>query len=227
MSDRRPRLLDTYCKAGGASMGYHLAGFDVVGVDIDPQPHYPFEFMQADALDVLADLDFMSGFDAVAGSPPCQAYTDLAARTGKTYPDLLAATRERMQATGLPYVIENVEGAPLRAPLWLCGTEFGLKAVTREGTVRWLRRHRGFETNFFVMGAGGCNCAGKRIGGVYGVGGGGPQTRGHKFRLAEGREAMGIDWMTQAELSQAIPPAYTLHIGEQLLSHIESGRAAA
>lgn len=204
----RPRLLDLFCGAGGAGMGYHRAGFDVVGVDIKPQPRYPFEFHQADAMTFPLD-----GFDAVHASPPCQAHSTLRHRTRREYPNLIPETRERLVSSGLPYVIENVESAPLRNPLTLCGTEFGLQV---EG--RWLRRHRLLESNVFLPGAGGCNCSGRRIGGVYGTGGGGPMTRGWKFRPDQARVAMGIDWMSTAELAQAIPPAYTEHVGGFLLA---------
>jgi DNA (cytosine-5)-methyltransferase 1 len=208
----RPRLLDLFCGAGGAGMGYHLAGFDVVGVDVEPQPRYPFRFVQGDALDVLAGWDLMPPFDAVHASPPCRDHSTLSFIHGKVGTGyLLEATRRALVRTGLPYVIENVPGAPLLDPLWLCGSEFGLL----DGG-RWLKRHRGFESNVLLMGAGGCNCAGRPIGGVYG---GGPQTTGGRFKFdaAGRRRVMGIDWMTRDEMAQAIPPAYTQFIGEQLM----------
>jgi DNA (cytosine-5)-methyltransferase 1 len=208
----RPMLLDLFCGAGGAAMGYHQAGFDVVGVDIKPQPRYPFEFIQDDALDVLTARSLPC--NAIHASPPCQAYSSLRHRTGGTYPDLVEPTRDLLRATGLPYVIENVPGAPLVEPLWLCGSEFGLV----DGG-RWLKRHRGFESNVTLMGAGGCNCAGRPIGGVYGTGTQDGRTR-FKFGVAGRRRVMGIDWMTTAELALAIPPAYTRFIGEQLLAHL-------
>jgi DNA (cytosine-5)-methyltransferase 1 len=214
----KPRLLDLFSGAGGAATGYHQAGFDVTGVDLHPQPNYPFTFHQRDALAYLAEHGHE--YDAVHASPPCQAYSDLHHRTGRGYPDLLALTRDALIANGRPYVIENVEGAPLHNPLWLCGTEFVLKATTRDGIVRWLRRHRGFETSFFVMGAGGCHCTGKPIGGVYGTGGGGHMTRGYKFHPDEARQAMQITWMTRREIAQAIPPACTHHIGLTLIASL-------
>ncbi len=217
----RPRLLDLYCKAGGASTGYHRAGFEVVGVDKEPQPNYPFEFIQADALDVLADRTFLSRFDAIAASPPCKSENPLRHLWDVDHPDLLTPTLELLADVTIPWAIENVAGSKkLPDALILCGTEFGLKARCRDGQVRWLRRHRRFKTNFLVMGAGGCHCSGRLIGGVYGTGGGGPMTRGYKFHTPEGREAMGIDWMTWPELSQAIPPAYTEHIGRALIEHL-------
>jgi DNA (cytosine-5)-methyltransferase 1 len=139
---------------------------------------------------------------------------------------MLAHTRERLAATGRPYVIENVSGAPMPGALTLCGTEFGLQTATRHGGQRWLKRHRLFESNVPLWGAGGCYCAGKPIGGVYGNGGGGAMTRGYKLNLAESRDAMGCHWMNRAEVSQAIPPAYTEHIGAQLLAHLEATDAA-
>jgi DNA (cytosine-5)-methyltransferase 1 len=219
-------MIDLFCKAGGASVGYHRAGFEVVGVDIEPQPHYPFEFIQADALDVLADREFLADFDAVAGSPPCQSESDLRHRwPGNEYPDLLTPTLSLLEDVRIPWVVENVASTrKLPGSLVLCGTEFGLKARCRDGTVRWLRRHRRFGASFFIMGAGGCHCARRPIGGVYGTGGGGQMNRGYKFHAPEGRQAMGIDWMTWPELSQAIPPAFTEHIGSALLAHLEVTR---
>jgi DNA (cytosine-5)-methyltransferase 1 len=143
----RPRILDLFCGAGGAGMGYSRAGFEVVGVDIEPQPRYQFEFIQADALEVLApwhddDGSFRSPwvqrFDAIHASPPCQAYTPLNAYNHKAYPDLVFDTRVLLEQTGLPYVIENVTQAPLIDPTTLCGTMFGLR----------LYRHKAFEASF-------------------------------------------------------------------------------
>jgi DNA (cytosine-5)-methyltransferase 1 len=201
-------------------MGYHLAGFDVVGVDIEPQPRYPFEFHKADALDKLADDGFLAQFHAVHGSPPCQSECNLRHRTGKTYPDLLGPTLRALGRLSVPWVVENVESTEqLPGELVLCGTEFGLRSG-----YRWLKRHRRFGSNLLLMGAGGCHCYRKPIGGVYGDGGGGPMTRGYKFGPAAAREAMGIDWMTRAELSQAIPPSFTQFIGEQLIEHLAADR---
>ena len=130
---KKPRLLDLFCCAGGAGAGYAKAGFEVVGVDLHPQPRYPFEFHQADAM--TFDL---SGFDAIHASPPCQAYTVLGGREDLShYPDLVDAVRERLQAAGVPWIIENVPGAPLRDPITLCGAMFGLRSY----------RHRLFESS--------------------------------------------------------------------------------
>jgi DNA (cytosine-5)-methyltransferase 1 len=211
----RPRLLDLFCGAGGIAEGYHRAGFEIVGVDIEPQPHYPFEFHQADALTFPLD-----GFDCYHASPPCQFASDLAFRTGGEYPNLVAPTQKLLRATCLPYIIENVSRrAGLCDPVMLCGSMFGLGANGRQ-----LRRHRLFECNFPVM-APPCQHRGQPIG-VYGTGGGGQMTRGYKGTPEEYRGAMGIDWATRAEIAQAIPPAYGEHIGQYLMAEIRA-RAAA
>jgi DNA (cytosine-5)-methyltransferase 1 len=226
----KPRLLDLFCGAGGCSVGYERAGFDVVGVDVEFHKDYPFEFHQADALTFPLD-----GFDAIHASPPCQAYSVLrhaAEKKGKDKPDLVAPTREMLKATGLPYVIENVPGAPLAYSVELCGSMFGLGSNGRQ-----LRRHRLFECSFPVMQPQ-CQHAGEAIG-VYG---GGPTGRytfgngakkdyygrrgGYQGTIAEKREAMDIDWMTATDINQAIPPAYTEHIAHYLLAAIRAERAA-
>ena len=213
----RPLLLDLFCGAGGAAKGYHDAGFDVIGVDINPQPRYPYEFHQDDALGWFRWLRLMgTRMDAIHASPPCQSESSLRHRTGVKYADLLTPTLEMLSRLSVPWVIENVAStAKLPGSLVLCGTEFGLHAQDR-----WLKRHRRFASNVFLAGAAGCNCTGRRIGGVYGTGGRGAMTRGYKFHLADARTAMGIDWMTGKELSQAIPPAYTRFIGAQLIGHL-------
>lgn len=288
----RPVLLDLFCKAGGASMGYHRAGFEVVGVDIEPQRHYPFQFIQADALEYLAECGHC--YDAIAASPPCQSDTILASlhrSKGTAYDEkhksLTAPVRDLLIASGKPYVIEGVVGAPLIEPILLCGSMFGLQ--TKCGAQ--LRRHRLFETNWFCMAPPRCvhtkgtrsidpygtgqAMEGARTIGVYGGHGrdrgleqrticvsgktpwsgplegrtigvhGRPQLieprsreevitiTGHSaqqnvvknkvrvtYTVEQAREAMGIDWMTQAELSQAIPPVYTHLIGLQLMEAI-------
>lgn len=214
----KPRLLDLFCGAGGAAMGYSRAGFDVVGVDIKPQPHYPFEFVQADALTFLSPNYDYEPFDAIHASPPCQRYSAVTpAQRRNEHPDLIAATRWMLQATGLPYVIENVAGAPLIAPFRLCGSSFGLP----------LQRHRYFESNVAQPSI---RCAHydlpknvpifrhgrwyiSRFVNVYGTGGGKAADRW--------AEAMGIDWMTRAEMAEAIPPAYTEFIGARLIRAVE------
>jgi DNA (cytosine-5)-methyltransferase 1 len=210
----RPRLLDLFCCQGGSSMGYHRAGFDVVGLDSVAQPRFPFEFHQGDALDYLAAHGHE--FDAIHASPPCHDHSALRGRTGRDHGTgwLLDATRQLLESTGKPYVIENVPGAVMAPRVILCGSMFNLGAAGRV-----LRRHRYFETSTYVL----CppdQCSGRRIGGVYGTGGAGQMTRGYKFTPTEAAEAMGISWMTTAGLSQAIPPAYTEFIGEALLASL-------
>jgi DNA (cytosine-5)-methyltransferase 1 len=215
----RPKLLDLFCGAGGCSVGYHRAGFDVTGVDIEPQPRYPFEFHQADALDVLAVADFLAGFDVIHASPPCQAYS-VAAQSrrndGHEYPDLLAPTRKLLALTGKPWVIENVPGAPMRPDFQLCGCQFGLK----------LRRERWFETNWSGITMSQPHHHDGPV--VSVVGHGTPswvrERLGFNPSIEHYRAAMDINWMNRGELSQAIPPAYTEFIGAQLLDHV---RAAA
>lgn len=212
----RPRLLDLFCGAGGCSMGYHRAGFDVIGIDIEPQPNYPFEFIQADALRPPVDL---SQFDAIHASPPCQFATAYRRRPGVATAarSLIAETRTLLEATGRPYVIENVDQAAARAelrdPIRLCGSSFGLD----------VRRHRLFETSWpawpsqcdhswqtprFPPATNRTNLRSTVEVGVW------------RIPLDVQQAAMGIDWMTRAELSQAIPPAYCQFIGEQLLRHL-------
>lgn len=234
----KPRLLDLFCGAGGCAKGYQRAGFHVTGVDLKPQPNYPFEFIQADALAWFADqMDHLYPlpWDAIHASPPCQAYSVLrhaAEHKGADYVDLVDETRDLLRSSGLPYIIENVPGAPLEAAVVLCGSMFGLGANGRQ-----LRRHRLFESNVPVMSPP-CNHQGEAIG-VYG---GGPTGRytfgngakkdyynrrgGYQGTIAEKREAMGIDWMNAREINQAIPPAYTEWLGSYLLSAI-AHRAAA
>jgi len=226
---RRPRLLDLFAGAGGSAMGYHRAGFEVVGVDIEPQPDYPFEFHQEDAMLTLQRLvkypdSFIGGkLSAIHASPPCQAYSTLGnLHPDVEYPDLIEATRNLLKQTGLPWVIENVVGAPLHHPIMLCGSMFGLG----------VRRHRLFETPA-LLSMDGLRCrhdeqpepidvsgTGARRLGDRPNGGGGNSRKPRN--LAEAREAMGIDWMTRAELSQSIPPAYTEQVGTQLLAHLST-----
>jgi len=217
------KLLDLFCKAGGASMGYHTAGFEVVGVDIKKQKRYPFEFIHADALEILTDRDFLKQFDVIAASPPCQTHSStkhLRNAQGHTTTklDLIPETREALDAWGGAYIIENVPGAPLINPIVLCGSSFGLK----------VRRHRQFESNVKLLGS---ICDHKKQGrpvGVYGAMKDNPKgidrTTGKMVyggrtatSIEEAREAMGIDWMLWGDLVEAIPPAYTHYLGKQLL----------
>jgi DNA (cytosine-5)-methyltransferase 1 len=207
------RLLDLYCKAGGASMGYSKAGFEVVGVDIKKQKRYPFEFIQANAIEVLNDTEFLKGFDVIHASPPCQTHSStkhLRNAQGKSTSkvDLIPETRAGLIAWGKTYIIENVPGAPLLNPVQFCGSSFGLTA----------RRHRLFESNHSLQGSV-CNhkAQGKPVG-IYGsmrdeIPGGGHTAK----TIEQAREAMGIDWMIWGELVEAIPPIYTEEIGRQLI----------
>jgi DNA (cytosine-5)-methyltransferase 1 len=212
----KPRLLDLFCGAGGAAMGYARAGFEVVGVDIRPQPHYPFEFHQADALEFMSS-NSARGFDAIHASPPCQRWADGFVRNRDKHPDLIEPTRRVLRATGLPYVIENVKRAPLLDAITICGG--GLACISGE---LQLHRHRRFESNVALFGV---QCTRWRRLTVSVVGNGTPsgnrKTIGYNPSIAQKREAMGIEWMSRAELSEAIPPAYTEWIGRQLLAVLE------
>jgi DNA (cytosine-5)-methyltransferase 1 len=221
----KPRLLDLFCKAGGAAAGYARAGFDVVGVDIKPQPRYPFEFIQADALTFP-----LVGFDAFHASPPCQRHSQAtAAGAWKNHPDLIPATRDRLAATGLPYVIENVPRAPLVNPLVLCGTMFGLTATDDDGTELHLKRHRLFESNVPLYARRWCDHPkGVQWAGSYG---GARRDKVEARTVRHGGyvpsarvqgELLGIDWMRERELYEAIPPAYTEWVGRQLLAAVRS-----
>jgi len=212
------KLLDLYCKAGGASKGYQLAGFEVVGVDIKKQKRYPFEFIQADCLELMKDMDFLRSFDVITASPPCQTHSitqHLRNAQGKSTDkiDLIPQTREALIASGKPYVIENVPGAPLINPIRMCGSAFGLK----------VRRHRLFESNIQLTSS---VCKHKEQGkpvGIYGSMRDEIPKGGHTAKsIEQAREAMGIDWMIWGELVEAIPPAYTETIGKQILSVITS-----
>jgi len=218
----KPRLLDLFCCAGGAGVGYSRAGFDVVGIDINPQPNYPLPFIQTDALAI--DPKFLATFDAIHASPPCQSYSDLAKRNrnADAWPRLIEPVREMLSKTGLPYVIENVDGAPLNNPTVLCGTMFkGLRVL----------RHRLFETNFPVLAPPHgkhpkCHTLDKRkahYGKTDDMRDFVQVTGGGNCSIAAAKDAMGIEWMTKGELNEAIPPAYTEHIGRQLLDYISSG----
>jgi DNA (cytosine-5)-methyltransferase 1 len=229
------RLLDLFCGAGGAAVGYRRAGFDeIVGVDIAKQPRYPFTFVQGDALEYLAAHG--REFDAIHASPPCQKFSAMTRGRWKdrSHSNLIATTREALGETGNPWVIENVPGAPLYTmqTIQLCGTQFNLQ--TPEGSQ--LRRHRLFESPFIFVLVTPCRHNDGSAIGVYG-GGQHPQRRRpatigvwghsggysrrndlHHYGIEARRQAMGIDWMNSDELSQAIPPAYTEFVGRQLLA---------
>ena len=221
----RPRLLDLFCCAGGAAMGYHRAGFDVIGVDIVPRPSYPFAFIQTDALTM--DPKFLDLFDVIHASPPCQSYSDLAHRNGNghKWPQLVEPVREMLAATGKLTIIENVEGAPLRDPVVLCGTMFPELRVIR---------HRLFEVNFPLVAPAhgkhprvhtldkrknhyGKTCEWKDY--VQVTGGG-------NCSIASARDAMGIDWMSKKEINESIPPAYAQYVGEGAMRVLRSRKAA-
>ena len=216
----KPRLLDLFAGAGGAARGYQLAGFHVTGVDIKPQPRYVGdEFHQADAMTFPLD-----GYDAIHASPPCHDHSALATLSGHDGTGwILSATRIRLVQSGLPYVIENVEGAraAMRAPALFCGGAFDLGAVGRYGRWMPLRRHRLFESNVFLP-TPGCGCSSRKKLGVYGHGGGVTGRRGYQAMKQEAANGMGIDWMNRDELAQAIPPLYTAFVGEFLLQHVRA-----
>lgn len=199
------KLLDLCCGAGGCSMGYDWAGFDVIGVDIKPQKHYPFEFIQEDAL-LFLETEDLSGFDLIHASPPCQAYSkvcEVHRKNGKSYPDIIQNIRNLLLKSHKPFVIENVPGAPLRRPRMLCGTMFGLKVL----------RHRLFESSFYIPSPGPCKHKGTvKDGDYFTVCGNGSGK--DRDTVKNWSDAMNIHWMTRAELTQAIPPAYTRYIGE-------------
>ncbi|MBB6474329.1 DNA cytosine methyltransferase [Sphaerisporangium rubeum] len=211
----RPRLLDLFCCAGGATRGYQQAGFHVTGVDLRPQPNYIGDaFHQGDAVEFVREHGHT--FDVIHASPPCQAGCTLTAGTnkGRTYPQLIPAVRDALRHVGRPYVIENVAGAPVRKDLRLCGEMFALSVI----------RHRFFELGGVHIPqpdhpAHRGRVAGMRHGewfhgpylAVYGQGGG-------KGSIAQWQQAMGITWTdVRKELAEAIPPAYTRHIGHHLI----------
>ena len=214
------RLLDLFCGAGGASTGYHRAGFDVTGVDLHDQPNYPFRFVQTNAL----TAKFIGNYDAVHASPPCQNYcwsTTNPRAAGKTYPDLIEPIRVRLIDAGVPYVIENVPNAPLRNPTYLEGPMFGLGVIRRRlfETNWWLpqpmyiprkkpiMQQSRKDPRVFTQRSAYCSVAGNGA-------------DGWSCRVADWREAMGIDWMARGEITQAIPPAYTEYIGRYLMGMI-------
>ena len=219
----KPRLLDLFCGAGGSARGYQFAGFEVIGIDIRTQPRYAGDaFVRGDVMEYLSLPRWWTGFDVIHASPPCQKFSitaNLARAQGKkaSNVDLLTPIRPLLEATGRPYVIENVKGAPLRDPLVLCGSTFGLG----------VRRHRLFESNVALMGAGPCRHKeqGRPIGIYYSIGDDIPKGGRTATSLEEGQAAMGVDWMTWNELKEAVPPAFTEHIGRQLLASVQRSAA--
>lgn len=227
----RPRLLDLFCGAGGCSVGYARAGFTVMGVDVEPHPDYPFQFCQEDALEYLAWMERQNyrGFDVIHASPPCQGYTTMSNRWrgagGKAdeHVELIHEVRERLVATGLPYVIENVPGAKraMRSPLTLTGGMFGLG----------VHRPRLFESNVLLMAPPKAQAPANALG-VYGKAHDGRRlfTRADGTiqraagSLEQAQAAMGIDWMTWDDLREAVPPAYTEWIGSTLLEQVTRGQ---
>lgn len=228
---KRPLLLDLFSGAGGCAVGYHRAGFDVIGVDIKPMPRYPFLHYEFDAMTLLqkliddgecrcgpniTDTLYLSSFAAIHASPPCQAYSR--SRNNGTHrdaPKLIERTRAMMRTIGKPFVIENVEGAAkeMDSAVMICGSAFGLKAAGFD-----LPRHRLFECSHVILAPECSHRRGQTIG-VYGNGTNSWHRKkvGRCLKESEKKEAMGIDWMTRTELTQAIPPAYTEFIGRQLV----------
>lgn len=240
-------LVDYFGGAGGAAAGYARAGFTVIGVDHEPQSHYPFRFRQADAIRNLRSLLHggtvdehgeigLDEIDAFHASPPCQRWSPSTVISGDpgAHPDLIELTRDLFEETGKPYVIENVPraGGELRNPVTLCGAAY-CPTIEEDGVRYYLKRHRLFETSFPVLVAP-CACSRARgtILGIYGGGtrqasrrdGGGGNTA--KANLAQARSLMGIEWMNRKELTQAIPPAYTEHLGGYLAEHLDRAKVA-
>lgn len=227
------RLLDLFCCQGGAASGYERAGWDVFGVDINPQPLYPYPLIQADALAYLRESlnswereNWWGEFDAIHASPPCQfatVYGNNKAHVKDDHPNLIPATRELLQATGLPYVIENVEGARehLIDPVRICGTGLGVR----------VRRHRYFETNWPLEGIP-CD-HGRFTDRIFPGSSNRPNGRTvmnvgeYRVPLTTQREVMEMPWADLYGISQAVPPAYTEHIGRQLMAYVRAEEVAA
>lgn len=222
----KPLLLDLFCCEGGASAGYVRAGFDVLGIDITPQPRYPYRFLQADALGLLSwliDSHAIRQFAAIHASPPCQRYSTLKSMTTHQYADLLAPTRELLMTSGLPWILENVATAPMHQGIEICGTALGLN----------VRRHRRFDSSHLLYGPGMCRHNPDNVN-VYGHGAWNYRPRSDDPRIkhwtrktqqcplpvAAAKEAFEASWMTQHGLAECIPPAYTEFLGRQLLTVI-------
>ena len=211
------KLLDLYCGVGGASMGYSRAGFDVTGVDLKHGKRYPFKYIRANVLEILADIEFLNEFDVIHASPPCQTHSitkNLRIAQGKSTSkiDLIPETRAGLIKSAKPFIIENVMGSPLIDPIMLCGSAFGLK----------VRRHRIFESNIKLNGS---LCDHKKQGrpvGVYGslndeIPNGGKTAK----TITEAREVMGIEWGIWTELVEAIPPIFTQYLGRQAINELQ------
>jgi DNA (cytosine-5)-methyltransferase 1 len=208
------KLLDLFCGVGGASVGYHQTGFEVHGVDLKHGKRYPFTYLRADVLDVLKDKDFINQFDVIHASPPCQTHSITkhlrnAQGNSTSKLDLIPETREALIASGKPYIIENVPGSPLINPIQLCGSSFGLK----------VRRHRLFESNMPLVGSKCDHKAQGRPVGVYGsLNDEIPKGGKTASTIDEARKAMDMDWAIWTELVEAIPPAFTKHLGGQIVN---------
>lgn len=215
-SHKRMKLLDLYCCQGGAGFGFEQAGFNVTGVDLYPQPKHKGKFIQADAIEYL--LKYGHEYDYIHASPPCQEYSQSSMQfriAGKSYPDLISATRAALIEIGKPYNIENVPGSPLLNPVILCGAMFGLPTY----------RHRHFETNWGLKQPehpehlakntkmGRAPKFGEFI-----------QYMGHFSGVQYVRDFTGLQWMDQYGLAQSIPPQYSKYIGEQFLKHSSLNR---
>lgn len=257
----RPLLLDLFCAAGGAAVGYYRAGFDVIGVDINSRAlgSYPFPCVRADAMSVLERRPIHDGgffpptrdveleddgtldldrFDAIHASPPCQEYSITRNDHEQTYPRLVEPLLQILADEPRPWIVENVPGAPMPGAVLLCGSEWPLSAIDHDGRELRLRRHRLFLSNVPLRRHGSCGCAVdrrmNRIGGVYG--GGSPDRSRDNPRKNRGgytpdvsvrRALMGIDWpMHVDDLSEAIPPVYTEHVGRQIIRHVRPRYAA-
>jgi DNA (cytosine-5)-methyltransferase 1 len=221
----KPLLLDLFCGAGGCAKGYADAGFSIIGVDKEPQKRYPYTFIQMDVFEYMQTFESAHAvlkFSVIHASPPCQRYSVATKKKNRNeYPDFIPSVRNLLQKTGLPYVIENVSGAPLLSEktVTLCGVMFNLGVF----------RHRLFETNFSLSSPSHIKHPGRIGDGKYfSVAGGTGRWKSwgsvhrniSKGTITECKRAMGIDWMIRKELVQAIPPAYTEYIGRQLLNAI-------
>lgn len=220
------KILDLFCCEGGAAMGYNRAGFEVFGVDLFEdfsQSRYPFDSHKGDALEFVEKHGHE--FDAVHASPPCQhASAGTRGIDRSKYPKLIPATRQALKNLGVPYVIENVRGADLEDPVELCGCMFGLTAVDTDGITLHMQRARMFECNFPLKAPRACDHSTHEwVGGSYG--GARRDKYEAKFVRKGGyvpsipvqQQLLGIDWMTQRGMFQSIPPAYTEHVGKQLM----------